>query len=295
MKKKDYYGYLFILPLVILFLIFIVYPIIYNFIISFYNWNGISIEKEFAGFSNYVALLRNPIMIKILKNFIVFAFSTIIIQAFFGLIFSSFFISKIRFSGFYRIIFYIPVIATPAIVGNIFSKIFETNRGYLNEILRFVGLDSLCQQWLADPKWAFACIVLVNVWQWTGYSMLLYYANMLNISQDLYEAATIDGANKIQQFSKITFPLLRGTHYTLFIMGMLGALKCFDLPYVLTKGGPNYATEFLSTYIYKQSFNLFKQGQASAIVVLMFFIAMIITLIQLRFYYRNDKDKELAG
>lgn len=295
MKKKDYYGYIFILPLVILFLIFIVYPIIYNFIISFYNWNGISIEKEFAGFSNYVALLRDPIMIKILKNFIVFAFSTIIIQAFFGLIFSSFFISKIRFSGFYRIIFYIPVIATPAIVGNIFSKIFETNRGYLNEILRFVGLESLCQQWLADPKWAFACIVFVNVWQWTGYSMLLYYANMLNISQDLYEAATIDGANKIQQFSKITFPLLRGTHYTLFIMGMLGALKCFDLPYVLTKGGPNYATEFLSTYIYKQSFNLFKQGQASAIVVLMFFIAMIITLIQLRFYYRNDKDKELAG
>lgn len=295
MKRKTYSGYLFILPLAILFLIFIVYPIVYNIIISFYNWNGISIEKEFAGFGNYAGIFSDPVLIKILWNFIIFAFCTIVIQAVLGLIFASFFMNHIKFSGFYRIIFYIPVIATPAIVGNIFSKIFETNRGYLNQILRFAGLDSLAGQWLADPKLALGCIIFVNIWQWTGYSMLLYYANMLNISQELYEAATIDGANKLQQFLRITFPLLRGSHFTLFIMGMLGSLKCFDLPYVLTKGGPNYATEFFSTYIYKKSFNLFNQGQASAIVVLMFVLAMAITLVQLKLYYRNDKDKELAG
>lgn len=295
MKKKSCSGYLFILPIVILFLIFIVYPICYNFYISFYEWNGINIDKVFVGLENYKNVLRDPIMQKIIRNFVVFALFTIIIQAFFGLVFADFFIRKLRFASFYRIIFYIPVIATPAIVGNIFSKIFETNRGYLNVFLRFLHLDGLCQQWLADPKWALACIIFVNIWQWTGYSMLMYYANMLNIPQDLYEAATIDGAGQIQQFAKITFPLLRGTHYTLFIMGMLGSLKCFDLPYVLTRGGPNYATEFFSTYIYKQSFNLFKQGPASAIVMVMFAIAMVITLIQLKFYYRNDKDKELAG
>jgi len=226
MQKKNLSGYLFILPIVILFLIFIAYPIVYSFIISFYDWNGISIEKEFAGLSNYTALMHDPIMIKVLKNFFIFAFSTIIIQAILGLVFASFFMRRLKFSGFYRIIFYVPVVATPAIVGNIFSKIFETNRGYLNTILRAVGLDSLCQQWLADPKWALACIIFVNIWQWTGYSMLMYYANMLNISDELYEAATLDGANKFQQFYKITFPLLRGTHYTLFIMGMLGSLKC---------------------------------------------------------------------
>lgn len=295
MKKKYYSGYIFILPLVILFSIFIVYPIGYNFIISFYDWNGINIEKTFIGFDNYAALLKDPIMYKLLKNFVVFAIFTITIQAVLGLIFASFFMRKIKLSGFYRIIFYIPVIATPAIVGNIFSKILETNRGYLNVILQGVGLGDFTQQWLADPKWALICIIFVNIWQWTGYSMLMYYANMLNIPSDIYEAATIDGANKFQQFSRITFPLLRGTHFTLFIMGMLGSLKCFDLPYVLTKGGPNYATEFFSTYIYKKSFNLFKQGQASAIVVLMFIIAMVITLIQLKLYYRKDKDKELAG
>ena len=238
-KKKDYSGYLFILPIIILFLIFIVYPICYNFVISFFEWNGINIEKLFVGFDNYKTVLRDPIMRKIIKNFVVFALFTIIIQAFFGLVFANFFIRQLKFSQFYRIIFYIPVIATPAIVGNVFSKIFETNRGYLNVFLRFLHLDGFCQQRLADPKWVLVCIIFVNIWQWTGYSMLMYYANMLNIPQDLYEAATIDGAGQIQQFVKITFPLLRGTHYTLFIMGMLGSLKCFDLPYVLTKGGPN--------------------------------------------------------
>lgn len=295
MKKKNYSSYLFIVPILILFLVFIVYPIVYNFIISFYDWNGIDIVKQFAGLKNYITVLKDPVMLKIATNFVIFAICTIIIQALFGLLFASFFIKKIRCSSLYRILFYIPVITTPAIVGNIFSKIFETNRGYLNEILRAVGLDGLCQQWLADPKIALGCIIFVNIWQWTGYSMLMYYANMLNIPQDLYEAAIIDGANQRKQFTQITFPLLRGTHYTLFIMGMLGALKCFDLPYVLTKGGPNYATEFFSTYIYRKSFSLFKQGEASAIVMIMFVIAMIITLIQLKLYYRDDKDKELAG
>ena len=293
--KKSFTDYLFILPIVLLFSIFIVYPICYNFYISFYDWNGINIEKTFVGFENYVTVFHDPVVLKVLKNFVVFALFTIIIQAFLGLVFANFFIRKLRLSSFYRIILYMPVIATPAIIGNVFSKIFETNRGYLNVFLRFLHLDGLCQQWLADPKWALFCVICVNIWQWTGYSMLMYYANMLNIPQDLYEAAVIDGAGQIQQFTKITFPLLRGTHYTLFIMGMLGSLKCFDLPYVLTKGGPNYATEFFSTYIYRQSFNLFKQGLGSTIVVVMFLIAMIITLIQLKFYYRNDKDKELAG
>ncbi len=295
MKKNTVSGYLFIMPLVLLFLIFIVYPVIYNFIISFYDWNGIDLQKTFNGIQNYVNLFKDPVMLKIACNFVIFALATIIIQAFLGLVFASFFIRKIRFSGIYRMVFYLPVIATSTIIGNIFSKIFEPNRGYLNEMLRALGLKGLCQNWLSDPKFALGCIIFVNIWQWTGYGMLMYYSNMLNISQDMYEAATIDGATQIQQFTKITFPLLRGTHYTLFIMGMLGSLKCFDLPYVLTRGGPNYATEFFSTYIYRKSFNLFKQGEASAIVVLMFLIAMVITLIQLKMYYHNDKDKELAG
>ena len=175
----------------------------------------------------------------------------------------------------------------------IFSKIFETNRGYLNVILRALHLDFLCQQWLATPKTALACLLFVNIWQWTGYSMLMYYTNMLNIPQDLYESATIDGAGSFKQFIYITFPLLRGTHITLIILDILGALKFFDLSYVLTDGGPAHATETFSTYIYTKSFSTFQQGQASTIVVYMFLIAMVLTVIQLKIYYKKDK-KEMS-
>lgn len=295
MKKKYLSNYLFVLPIVILFAIFIVYPIIYNFIISFYDWNGISSEKLFCGFENYKEILSDSNMKIIFKNFVVIALATTTIQAALGLVFASFFIRKIRFSGAYRILFYLPVIATATIVGNVFTQIFETNRGYLNTFLRLIHLDSLCQSWLATPKWALVCVIFVNIWQWTGYSMLMYYSNMLNIPQELYEAATIDGAGSIKQFIKITFPLLRGTHFTLFVLGIIGSLKCFDLPYVLTGGGPAHATETFSTYIYIKSFDLFKQGQASAIAVIMFLLALVITGVQLKLYYKDDKDKELAG
>jgi raffinose/stachyose/melibiose transport system permease protein len=289
-KKKEITNYLFILPIFILFSIFIVYPIIYNISISFYDWNGISIEKEFIGIDNYKTVLADPILSKILKNFIIFAFSTIVIQSIFGMLFASFFINQIKLSAFYRILFYLPVVVTPSIVGQVFSKFFETNRGYLNTVLRSMNLDFLCHEWLASPKTALGCIIFINIWQWTGYSMLLYYADMLNISSDIYEAAKIDGANKVKQFTKITFPLLRGTHYTLFILGMLGSLKCYDLVYILTDGGPNYATETFSTYIQRLSFDMFKQGQSSTTIVIMFSIAMIITIFQLKLYYSKDKE-----
>ncbi len=290
MKKKELTNYLFILPIFILFSIFIVYPIFYNISLSFYNWNGISIEKEFIGINNYKTILSDPVLFKILKNFIIFALSTIVIQALFGMLFASFFINKIKMSEFYRILFYLPVVVTPSIVGQVFSKFFETNRGYLNTLLRSLNLDFLCNQWLASPKTALGCIIFINIWQWTGYSMLLYYADMLNISTDMYEAARIDGANKVKQFTKITFPLLRGTHYTLFILGMLGSLKCYDLVYILTDGGPSYATETFSTYIQRLSFEMNKQGQASTTIIIMFTIAMLITILQLKLYYSKDKE-----
>lgn len=294
MKRQRITGYLYILPLVVLFLLFIVYPIVYNIKVSFYDWNGISIQKEFNGLQNYISVLSDKVMLLVVKNFIIFAFTTIIIQALIGLFFAAILKSKMRFSQIYRTLIYLPIIATPTIVGQIFSKIFETNRGYLNEMLKMIHLEGLCQQWLSSPKIALGCIIFVNIWQWTGYSMLLYYTNMLNISDDIYEAARIDGAGAWKQFTMITIPLLRGTHYTIFIMGMIGSLKTFDIPYVLTSAGPNHATEFFSTYIYTKSFDLFKQGEASTIVVIMFLLAMVITAVQLRLYYRNDKDKELA-
>ncbi|MGJ4851085.1 carbohydrate ABC transporter permease [Bacillota bacterium Meth-B3] len=294
MKKHNLAGLIFVMPLVILFLVMNVYPILFNLVIGATDWNGIAKSWNFIGLANYEKLLTNPVMPRVIRNFAVFGIATILTQAALGVLLASFFARGVKGAGVYRTVFYVPVIATATIVGNVFSKILETNRGYLNEMLRAVGLNALAQPWLAEPNLALLWIILINIWQWTGYSMLMYYANMLNIPQDTYEAATIDGANPRQQFFRITLPLLRSTHFTLFVLGALGSLKCFDLPYVLTKGGPNYATEFFSTYINKQSFELFDQGMSSAIVVVMLALAMVITLLQLRLYSRKNKDKELA-
>lgn len=291
MRKYHYSGYLFIAPLVILFLIFIVYPIFFNVFISFHEWNGIDIERVFTGLSNYRKLFTDPVLLIILRNFIIFATLTIAVQAFLGMIFATYFFRNLNLSGLYRTLIYLPVVATPAIIGSIFSKILETNLGDLNTLLRSAGLGFLAQQWLALPNWALVSIISINIWQWTGYSMLVYYANMLNIPEDVYEAATIDGAGQVQQFFRISFPMLRGAHFTLVILGTLGSLKCFDLPYILTKGGPNHATEFFSTYIYQKSFDLFDQGGSSALVILMFIIALIITGVQMRLYNKNEKER----
>jgi len=285
---------MFVLPLFILFAIFIVYPIFYNIYISFFDWNGIRPDMTFVGFDNYIGLINDPVMVRIFSNFVIFAFFTILIQAFLGISFASFFIRRIKGTNIFRTIFYIPVIATPAIVGNVFSGILEANRGQLNVTLRAVGLDFLAVPWLADPRFAIWCIVAINIWQWTSYSMLMYYVNMLNIPSDIYEAATVDGASQWQQFYGITIPLLRNTHFTLFIMGALGSLKTFDLPFILTGGGPINSTEFFPTYIHRRSFELFDQGGASAVTVVMLVLAMIITAAQLTLYTRRNKDKELA-
>lgn len=292
-KKVEWSNYLFILPILALFSVFIVYPIVYNFIISFHEWSGVGADKVFVGFQNYKTIFGGTIIYKILRNFVVFAIVTLCIQAALGMTFASFFINRLKGSNVYRILFYLPVVITSTIVGEVFSDFFEANRGYLNTFIRSFGIK--CRlTWLADPKLALGCLCFVNIWQWTGYNMLLYYAGMLNISDEIYEAADIDGANKIHQFFRITLPLLRGTHFTVFILGMLGSLKCYDIVYVLTDGGPNYATEMFSTYIQRLSFNLFKQGESSAVVVIMFIIAMVITAAQLYLYYRGDKDKEMA-
>ena len=277
-------GYLFIIPILLFFCTFCVYPIIFNFYYGFFEWNGMSKSKTFIGFENYKFLLQDPILFKVLRNFVIFFAGTVFPQAFFGIIIAYIINRKIFAGAFFRTILYMPSILTMSIIGIIFSRMLETNIGVINVTLRALGLNFLALQWLARPAEALFSLILVNVWTWTGFSMLLYSVNMTHISEELYEAATIDGASGFQQFFRLTFPLLKNTHLSLILLGSIGVLKTFDLPFVLTKSGPNHATEFFSTYIYLLSFDYFEQGLSSALVVILFFLAMVLTVIQLKMY-----------
>ena len=277
-------GYLFILPIFLFFFIFCVYPIFFNMYYGFFDWNGMSADKTFVGLENYAKLFSDPIMEKIIRNFLLFFLFTIFPQAIFGIVLAYILNRKVMATGFFRTLLYLPSILTVSITGTIFSKILETNQGDLNVLLKSVGLGILAREWLARPQEAMFSLILVNIWAWTGFSMLLYYVNMTHIPEELYESATIDGANSFQQFFSITFPLLRNTHLSLILLGTISTLKTFDMPYVLTRSGPNHATEFFSTYIYTLSFSFFDQGRSSALVVLVFLIALLLTIIQLRMY-----------
>jgi raffinose/stachyose/melibiose transport system permease protein len=285
--KKEHFqneGYLFILPLFIFFGVFCVYPLLFNFNHSLFEWNGMSRNKTFIGIENFRLLVKDPIMLKVLRNQVLFFFGTIFPQALFGIVIAYVINRKIFFGGFFRTLLYMPSILTISIVGTIFSRMLEPNIGVVNTTLRALGLNALALQWLGRPNTALFSLIAVNIWMWTGFSMLLYNVNMTHISEELYEAATIDGANGFQQFCRVTFPLLRNTHLSLVLLGSISTLKTFDLPFVLTKSGPNHATEFFSTYIYLLSFDYFDQGRSSAVVTILFFLALILTIIQLRMY-----------
>jgi raffinose/stachyose/melibiose transport system permease protein len=284
---KDHYqneGYLFILPIFIFFGVFCLYPILFNFYYSYFEWNGISRNKIYVGLANFKTLFGDPIIVKIIQNFCIFFPGTVFPQAFLGIIIAYIINRNIRFGTFFRVLLYLPSILTISIVGTIFSRILETNLGEINTILRWLKLDFLALHWLAKPHLALFSLIMVNIWTYTGFSMLLYSVNMTFIPGELYEAATIDGANLVHQFFRLTIPLLKNTHLSLILLGSINTLKAFDLPYVLTAAGPNHATEFFSTYIYNLSFSYFEQGLSSAVVCLLFVIALALTVVQLRVY-----------
>jgi raffinose/stachyose/melibiose transport system permease protein len=274
------------------FCVFCIYPLLFNFYHSAFEWNGMSRNKIFIGMENFRLLLKDPIMLKVLRNVCIFFAGTIFPQALFGIVIAYIINRKIVAGGFFRTVLYLPSIMTLSIVGTIFSRMLEPNIGAINITLRSLHLDFLALQWLGRPGPALFSLIMVNVWTWTGFSMLLYNVNMTNIPEELYEAATIDGASGFQQFFRLTFPLLRNTHLSLILLGSISVLKTFDLPYVLTKAGPNHATEFFSTYIYLLSFDYFDQGRSSALVTILFFLSLVLTIIQLRMYGLFDQKEK---
>jgi raffinose/stachyose/melibiose transport system permease protein len=289
--KNDKSAYLYIAPIYIFFLIYIAYPLLFTIQTSFYEWNGMSSQKIFVGLQNFINIFHDGILLIILKNFVVFGVLVVGIQMLLGLVFAVILKSGLPYSGFFKTVIFMPVVLTSTIIGFIFSKIFEYNFGFLNVFLRAIHLDFLALQWLADPKIAIFTVAAVNIWQWTGFSMIMYMAGLSAISEEMFEAAKIDGAGKIKTFFSITWPMLTNTHFTLTILGAIGVLNTFDIVYVLTNGGPLNSTQFFATYIFQKTFLLYDAGSAAAISIICLVIALIFTVIQNIIY--NSKVNEV--
>ncbi|GMM97692.1 MAG: sugar ABC transporter permease [Microbacterium sp.] len=276
-----YVPYLYILPVVVISGVLIYFSIGFNTWASLTDWNGLT-RMNFVGLDNYAALLSDRTFWTALRNTLVFMVATVFIQAVLGLLVAVIAKERLPGSNFFKALFFLPIAMAPAIIATVFRYMLETNFGSLNESLRALGLLGQGEviEWLGRDLGLWS-IIVINIFQWMGFSMMIYFAGLMSIPDELYEAATLDGAGWWRRLWSITIPSLRGTTSVLIILGIVGALKTFDIVWLTTGGGPGDSTQFLSTYLYQERSNR-EAGYASAIGMVILLLAFLLSLVQMR-------------
>lgn len=279
--RNTLVGMSFILPNFLGFLCFILIPVIFSFILSFAEWDGFNAIK-FAGLSNFVAIFKNRVFLPALQHTIVYTVFTVFFSMVTALGLALLLNRKIKGINFFRSAVFFPYVASIVAVGAVWNAMFMKDSGPVNAFLQFVGVANP-PGWFASVEWAMVGVIIVSVWKNMGYFMIIYLAALQDVPSSLYEAAQIDGANKWQQFWRITFPMLTPSHFFVFMMLTINSFKVFDLIFVLTDGGPGIATKMLANFIYDQSFVSWNYGTASAASMVLFLIVGTITIVQFRF------------
>lgn len=272
-NNQNLAAWIFILPAILGTFIFIIIPVLCSFGLSFTEWDLLNPIK-FVGFENYKLLFNDDLFYKILINTVVFALSTSILGVIIPLILASILNSKIRGSEFFKTAYFLPFITPMVVIGIIWAWIFDPNIGLLNQVLQ-ININ-----WLYDSKFALPALIIVSVWKLIGYNMIIFLSSLSSISNSMFEAAKIDGANAIQIFKNVTIPLLSPTIFFVIIITAISSFQVFDLIYLMTQGGPFDSTNVLVYAIYKNAFEYFNVGKASAIAYVLFAIILILTLIQ---------------
>ena len=281
-------SYLYLVPALILVVGVIHVGIVANISYSGLEWNGITPNAEPVGGANYLRLLDDPTFWTSLRNTFVFAAATIVLQMVFGFLLAVLVRTRVKLRGLLRTLAFVPVVLAPAVVATSF-RFLLTPDGAMNGLLSAISGHHVDQPWLADPSTALLAIVLINVWQFTGYSFLIYDAAMGQIDPSVIEASLIDGAGTAQVLRRIVAPLLWGSHLVLIVLGVISSLKTFDLVYLTTAGGPGTATQVITGYIYKQVIQQFHAGYGAALSVTLVAIALVFAVTQVRLSLREGK------
>ncbi|TPF16110.1 carbohydrate ABC transporter permease [Priestia megaterium] len=279
MKTNKSLPYLFIAPALLLFALFTIYPIFSSFILSFQSMEDG--KYVFTGLSNYTRLLGDDIFWKALGNTGIILIVQVPVMILLALVLANALNSQLlRLKGFFRVSFFLPAVTSLVAYSILFSIILQ-DEGIMNTILGFFGIDAI--QWLGDPFWAKVSIIVAMTWRWTGYNMVIFLAALQSLSHEVYEAADLDGANRIQKFFHVTVPQLKPVILFATILSTIGTLQLFDEPFNLTKGGPADSTMTLGLYIYQNGFKYFDFGYASAIAYVVVLLVGILTFFQFKF------------
>jgi multiple sugar transport system permease protein len=282
--KYKLQAYAFLLPSFLGLLAFSFLPIIAVAVLSFFNW-GLIAQPTFIGLENYSKMLQSSSFWHSLLVTFEYVLLNIPMQTVFALLLALLLNQKFPGRGIFRTLFVVPWMATAVAMGIVWQWIFDPQNGALNSFLSLFHITG--PAWLSSTVWALPAIAAVNIWQYTGYNMLFFLAGLQGIPPDFYEAASLDGANRIRQFFAITLPLLTPTLFFVLVTDIIGSAQVFDTVYVMTKGGPGNATNVLNFSIFRQAFEFFHAGYASALSMVLFLILLIITLLQVLFFRKR--------
>ena len=285
--KKKRWAYAFISPFYILFAIFSVYPITFSIYLSFTEWKGLG-PKVFIGLENYKKLLGDSVFWQSIRNGVILFFLYVPIMTLLALVLAVILNTKfVRFFQVFRTMIFIPYITTMIAAGFVFRMMMNVKYGFFNILLTSIGIPPV--PWLENVWWARISLSLLVIWAWLGYNMVIMLAGLQTISKDLVEAATIDGANPVQAFFRITVPLMKPIILFCVILSTIGSFGLFSEVYSLTVGGrPMNATLTPIVYIWQQAFQHYKFSYASAVSYVYFAIIIVLTLLQLRYFGREE-------
>lgn len=280
--EQTFWAFVFLVFPMILLMVFVFFPIIFAFVVSFYDWNLLLPEKPFIGLENYIEVLKDPVFMKAVRNTIIYTVGVVPTQTILALFLAFMLNQKFKGRTIFRVAFYLPAITSSVVTSIIFVWIYS-KPGLLNYLLSQIGVNSNVD-WLTNPHTVLLAIMMLNIWTTSGYFMISFLAGLQNIPVSLYEAADIDGASTWTKFWKITFPMVRPVTYFVVVMSLIGCFQVFDQVFVMSSGGPNNASTTMSYYAYKNSFKYFRFGFGAAAAVILAVIIFATTWLQKRYF-----------
>ena len=284
--KKRKWGdlpaaFFFLFPSLVLIIIFSFYPMAETIKLSLFKWNNVAKDPVFIGFQNYIDLFTSDRFWNSIKVTFTYTFVVTAISVFGGLILAVLLNHpKLILSSFWRVLYFLPTVTPTVAAAMVWILLFNPNYGFINSFLR--NFDVIGPNWLSTTKWALPTVMSLGIWRRIGFTLIVYLAALQAIPKDYYESANIDGANAWNTFRYITIPLVAPTTVMLVILGMIDSFNVFDAVLVMTRGGPDGATEVLGQYLYSDAFTLFKMGLGSAIAVIILIITASVTIFQWR-------------
>ena len=276
--------YLLVSPYIIHFMLFVAFPVVFSIVLTFHKWNIIS-PMEYTGLSNYIRLFKDAVFLQSLLNTSIFLVIHIPLQIIVALFLAQILNQKIKFRGFFRAAFFLPVIVSGVVVTILWQQLYGFDTGFLNRMLVTIGLGKV--GWLTDPNIAMPSIALMATWKNVGLYIVLFLVGLQTVPDQYYEAADIEGASKWQKFYKITLPMINPTIFMVVILSTIGGFSLFIEPYVMTGGGPLNSTISAVLYIYKQGFFYYHMGYSATLGLFFALIILLVVVIQKRFVERD--------